>query len=92
MLLDDVRRSVRITHSNMLDEDLMVYIQTALYDIERAGIKVENPDDPLPVIKNAVICFVKANFGNADMAQKAEFQTRYNYFLNRMVTDGNLRK
>lgn len=68
MLLDDVRCALRVT-TKLTDGEIMVYIDTALFDMENKGVRPEFLSDTaccgdyMPIVKTAIINFCKAQYG-----------------------------
>lgn len=80
-LLDLVRSSVRVT-SDMTDDELQMLIFAAIADMRRCGVK-ENllvESDMNPIAKNAVVCYVKANYGY-DNPEADRFMGSYRMML-----------
>jgi hypothetical protein len=63
-MLEQVKRSLRITAA-VFDAELSALIDSALDDLEIAGVSARNNQDK-PLIARAVITYCKANFGEAD--------------------------
>ena len=73
-LIDDVRTSLRIK-SMAYDDDINIYIQSCLYDLERLNIVTTDTDSTeatvyTPEVKTAVIAYVKSQFGNGNEDKK----------------------
>lgn len=66
-LIDDVKIALRLT-TNDLDSSVTLLIGAAFADLGLAGVKgdtvIPNTEDPL--IKQAVITYCRANFGQPD--------------------------
>ncbi|MBQ6536980.1 MAG: DNA-packaging protein [Firmicutes bacterium] len=66
-LIDDVKIALRLT-TNALDSSVTLLIGAAFADLGLAGVKgdtvIPNTEDPL--IKQAVITYCRANFGQPD--------------------------
>lgn len=71
-LLDDVRSCLRVT-STLSDAEIQMWIDAAVADMRRCGVKPELLDKTRmsPLAKSAVTCFVKAQYGyDNDEAQR----------------------
>lgn len=67
MLLDDAKKSVRAS-SSYFDTEIQDLIDAAKIDLNIAGVnKIEDTD---PLVKRAVILYVKANFGSSDDSEQ----------------------
>ncbi|MBQ9955298.1 MAG: hypothetical protein IJO87_07705 [Eggerthellaceae bacterium] len=76
-LLGDVKVAVRVS-SAATDPEIQMWIDAALADMKRVGIREEllleaSPD---PLVKAAVVCYVKANYGY-DVAERPQFEESY---------------
>ena len=76
-LLDLCRSAVRLSHAAS-DEEIQAWIDDALADMARAGVRREllDPDNPDPMVRGAVVNYVKANFGY-DNSEAPRFQESY---------------
>lgn len=76
-LLDDVRLSLRVV-SEATDDEIQMWINAAIADMQRCGVKPELIDesDPSPLVKSAVTCFVKAQYGY-DNSEAPRFMESY---------------
>lgn len=63
-MLEQVKLALRITAA-IFDAELAALIESALDDLEIAGVAARNNEDK-PLIVRAVITYCKANFGEAD--------------------------
>lgn len=63
------------------DESLKVIIRAGMKDMERAGVRV-NIEDFLT--KQALMTYVKANFGISNPTEKAKYMEAYQLFLTQM--------
>ena len=69
-LLDDARTALRVT-TTATDGEIETYIGTALFDMENKGVAPEfladdassDKADYMPIVKNAVINYCKAQYG-----------------------------
>ncbi|OLN21902.1 DNA-packaging protein [Domibacillus antri] len=78
MLLDDIKLSLRISHT-ALDGEINDLIASARQDLKVSGVsalKVDETVDVDPLIKRAIITYCKANF-TADNADSERFQKSY---------------
>lgn len=73
-LLDDCRVAVRVS-TNALDSELEILIAAAKADMERCGVKPALLDDEAlaPIVRSAVVCFVKSHFGLDQEADERDF-------------------
>ncbi len=88
MMLDVVKKAVRVSH-NALDEELADLIEASRYDLKLSGVshlKVNDDNDPL--IKRAVITYVKANF-ISDAKEAERFLASYNMLKNHLTLAGD---
>lgn len=90
-LLDDVRLAVR-TASTKTDDEIQLWIDAAVADMKRVGIKAEMLDttalDALP--KAAVVCYVKAHYGY-DIDERAQFGEDYrSIVISLLNSDANI--
>ena len=76
-LIEKAKLRIRKTSSDKLDQDIEQLVNVALADLQRIGVhptRLENISDPLLV--EAVLLYVKANFGNPQNA--TELTESYN--------------
>lgn len=72
-----VKQSLSIVStSTVKDSEINMWIESGMEDLKRQGIKVENASNPL--IKSAIVMYVKANFGNVSIEDKELSQRTYN--------------
>jgi len=65
-----------IESSTLKDKEIYMLIESAITDLERVNIDVKNNlNDNL--IKNTVMIYVKAHFGDTDMTKRTEYLKRY---------------
>jgi len=65
-----------ISSSTMKDKEITMLLESAITDLERVDIDVTNNiEDNL--IKNTVMIYVKAHFGDTDINKKNEYLKRY---------------
>ena len=80
-LLSDIKVAVRVS-SPATDTEIEMWINAALADMERVGIRkelLEFEDDEhfgTSLVKAAVTCYVKANYGY-DVEERAQFEDSY---------------
>ncbi|MFJ8529640.1 head-tail connector protein [Bacillus sp. NPDC094106] len=88
MMLTDVKKSLRISHDS-LDDEIEDLIEAARHDLMLSGVsKTKVNDDEDPLIKRAVITYVKANF-IADVKEVDRFQSSYNMLKNHLTLAGD---
>ena len=88
-LIDDIKASLRVS-SSVMDAEVQMLIDAALYDMERAGVnpallelnKEQNLDNAL--VKKAVTVSAKAAFGY-DNPEAIRFEASYESILNRIL-------
>ncbi len=61
--------------STLKDEEIQMWINAGIEDLRRQGINAELVN---PLIKSAIVMYVKANFGNVDIKEKELSQKTYN--------------
>lgn len=65
-----------VTTSTLKDKEICMLIESAMTDLARVDIDIENHlDDSL--IKNTVMIYVKAHFGDTDINKRTEYLKRY---------------
>lgn len=79
-LLSDIKVAVRVS-SEATDSEIQMWIDAALADMERVGIReglldASNGDLKNSLVKAAVTCYVKANYGY-DVEERAQFDDSY---------------
>ncbi len=84
-LLDEVRTSLRVTHT-LTDDEISMWISMAFADMARCGVRSEllSETDPSPMVKAAVTCFAKGNYG-FDNNEAAMFQQRYLWIVTSLM-------
>lgn len=77
LFICNVRRYLRISHTHF-DEEILDLIEAARADLLLGGIKSEKVEDENDaLIKRAIICYVKAEFG-LDNADAEKYRESYN--------------
>lgn len=61
-MLEEVKNACRIK-SSAFDSDIAIYMDAAVKELKLAGVKQEVIDQKGNLLKNAVICYVKAYIG-----------------------------
>ncbi|MCI0767866.1 head-tail connector protein [Bacillus sp. TL12] len=87
-MLDVVKKALRVSH-NALDDEISDLIEAARHDLMLSGVastKVNVDTDPL--IKRAIITYVKANF-IPDAKEAERFQLSYNMLRNHLTLAGD---
>ena len=80
-LLDDIRLALRLS-TDVMDSEVQMFVDAALYDMERVGVNPDlllvDEDDNLPnaFVRNAVTCYCKAQYGY-DNAEADRFDESY---------------
>lgn len=79
-LMELVKQSLSIVvNSTIKDEEIEMWIDAGKEDLKRQDINSELNN---PLIKSAIVMFVKANFGNVDIKEKELSQKTYNLLCN----------
>lgn len=88
MMIDVVKKAVRISH-NALDDELEDLIEASRYDLNLSGVShLKANDDTDPLIKRAIITYVKANF-ISDAKEAERFLASYNMLKNHLTLAGD---
>ncbi|WP_144477508.1 head-tail connector protein [Bacillus thuringiensis] len=88
MMIDVVKKAVRISH-NALDDELEDLIEASRYDLNLSGVShLKANDDTDPLIKRAIITYVKANF-ILDAKEAERFLASYNMLKNHLTLAGD---
>lgn len=88
MMIDVVKKAVRISH-NALDDELEELIEASRYDLNLSGVShLKANDDTDPLIKRAIITYVKANF-ISDAKEAERFLASYNMLKNHLTLAGD---
>lgn len=77
--------------STMKDREIYMLIQSAVKDLERVDIDVENNSED-NLIKNTIMLYVKANFGDTDINKKEAYLKRYKINLRELQNSEEYRK
>lgn len=64
-----------VSTSTIKDDEIEMWINAGKEDLKRQDINAELDN---PLIKSAIVMFVKANFGNVDIKEKELSQKTYN--------------
>lgn len=67
--------------STIKDDEIEMWIRAGKEDLKRQDINSELDN---PLIKSAIVMFVKANFGNVDIKEKELSQKTYNLLCNNL--------
>lgn len=68
------------------DEEIQMIINAGINDLTRAGVDV---DEANPLVRNALMTYVKANFGISNPTDKEKFMNSYRLFLSDLsLSDG----
>lgn len=70
-----------VSSATAKDKVLSTIIESGIKDMERAGIKVDVKD---ALVKNAIMVYVKANFGISNPAEKAKYNEIYQMHLTKL--------
>lgn len=87
-MLADVKTALRVSH-DVLDGEINDLIDAARHDLMLSGVTaLKAMDDTDPLIKRAVITYVKANFISDDKAAE-RFLKSYNLLKNHLSLAGD---
>ncbi|MBD5798408.1 DNA-packaging protein [Bacillus pseudomycoides] len=87
-MLDVVKKALRISH-NALDDEISDLIEAARHDLMLSGVSSEKANvDTDPLIKRAIITYVKANF-IPDAKEAERFQLSYDMLRNHLTLAGD---
>lgn len=75
--------------STIKDEEIKLIIEAAKSDLQRQGINVLKND---ALIKEAIVMYVKANFGNTEIKEKELSASRYNLLCNNLSLSQSYRE
>jgi uncharacterized phage protein (predicted DNA packaging) len=78
-ILPAVRSSLRITATDY-DDEISTLIAAAKADLKRGGVMAAAVDDTDPMIRVAIICYVKSAFG-LDNAEASRYAVAYQSML-----------
>lgn len=80
-LIDEVRSSLHIV-STMMDAEIQMWIDAAVEDMRRCGVKdaLLDVESMNPIAKSAVTCFVKSQYGY-DNSEADRFMGSYQMLL-----------
>ena len=81
-LLSAARLRLRKKKIDALDSDIRQLIEAAVTDLERIGVKEEYLDCSDPLIREAVLTFVNANYGSNPDSEK--LMRAYDMFLTKI--------
>ncbi|MED1092678.1 head-tail connector protein [Bacillus paramycoides] len=88
MILIDVKKALRVSH-DALNDELEDLIEAARSDLILSGVSTTKAnDDKDPLIKRAIITYVKANF-IPDAKEAERFQLSYNMLRNHLTLAGD---
>ena len=65
-----------VESSTLKDKEIYMLIESAVTDLERVNIDVQNNTND-NLIKNTVMIYVKAHFGDTDINKRNEYLKRY---------------
>lgn len=83
-LLKLAKQSLSIIEtSKAKDGEIQMYIDAGINDLTRQGIEVMNKLNN-SLVQNAIIMYVKANFGNVDIKEKERSERAYNLLCNNL--------
>ena len=80
-----------VTTSTLKDKEIHMLIESAIKDLERVNVDVKaNVNDGL--VKNTVMIYVKAHFGDTDINKRTEYLKRYKMNLRELQFSGKYQK
>lgn len=93
-LFDDIKTVLRVK-SNALDSEVSMLIDAAKADMIRVGIREDlvSPDDETdlhPMVKQAIACYAKANFGYDNSEANRLRSAYYHTVADLMNSDANI--
>ena len=78
-LLQLAKQTLRINLTQtQTDDEIKTIIQAGIDDMERAGVDVDTTNH---LVMNALMTYVKANYGISNPTDKANFMNSYRLFL-----------
>ena len=81
-LLKLTKQSLSIIQtSTAKDDEIKMYIDAAIHDLERQGIETILNNS---LVRSAIVMYVKANFGNVDIKEKERSERAYNQLCNNL--------
>ncbi|MEK4655948.1 MULTISPECIES: head-tail connector protein [Bacillus] len=87
-MLDVIKKALRVSH-NALDDEISDLIEAARHDLMLSGVSSAKASvDTDPLIKRAIITYVKANF-IPDAKEAERFQLSYNMLRNHLTLAGD---
>lgn len=82
-LIEAAKLRVRKSQSNYLDDDIVSLCEVAIADLKRIGVDDKFLSDCAdPLIREAVLTYVKANYGNNPDSERLMFS--YNMLLTKI--------
>ena len=81
-ILTACRKALRITATDY-DDEISTLIAAAKADLKRGGVMAAAVDDTDPMIRVAIICYVKSAFG-LDNAESSRYAAAYQSMLTAM--------
>lgn len=84
MLLEDVKRSLRVEESES-DLEIVDLIDAAMEDLKLSGVSAGKVVETDPLIKRAVILYCKAHYGYEDVNMSNRFAEIYLSLKNHLV-------
>lgn len=84
------KQSLSVNESSTIkDEEIKLIIEAAKSDLQRQGINVLKND---ALIKEAIVMYFKANFGNTEIKEKELSASRYNLLCNNLSLSQSYRE
>ncbi|MEK4581783.1 head-tail connector protein [Bacillus sp. FSL R12-0074] len=88
MILIDVKKALRVSH-DALNDEIEDLIEASRHDLMLSGVSgIKANDDEDPLIKRAIITYVKANF-IPDAKEAERFQSSFNMLRNHLTLAGD---
>lgn len=91
-LLEAVRKALRINSSKLYDDELNIYIDAVLDDLERHHIDLDGADDRLLArVKDLCVMRAKSRFGNSGPDVKQIWGNMYDMAFRKVAMDARLK-
>lgn len=78
-----------ISTATAKDDEIRMILQAGMQDLTRAGVEVDITN---PLVRNALMTYVKANFGISNPTDKEKFMNSYRLFLSDLSLSEGFKK
>lgn len=78
-----------ISTATAKDDELKMILNAGINDLTRAGVEVNETN---PLVQNALMTYVKANFGISNPTDKEKFMNSYRLFLSELSLSENYKQ